>query len=346
MAKFSRPAFLLALASWTLLSCAAPAVKTDVLAPAKSSEASKIREIAVIPFDGPNGKELSADLGATLAGVILEEKPYFMVVDPSRVEKVLKEQGISQISTMGESAVAQVGKLVGAKGVYTGTVTEVTVKNTPFTETRQVCVQSQVTRQTQDKSPEQNCIKWNKLSVDCLKREGIVSFNARLINVETGKVVYRTNITEDAASSICQDSKTPSLKSEVDLVLRARERVKMTFRKEVAPSYIVFDIPLMESKEGINSKEAEQRLEQGLDSVKRGRLDRACELWETGSQISPQSPSLIYNLAVCAETREDWKTSSDLYKKAQQVLGKPDDRISWGLERITERQKSLKDPFK
>jgi hypothetical protein len=102
----------------------------------------------------------------------------------------------------------------------------------------------------------------------------------------------------------------------------------------------------MESKEGINSKEAEQRLEQGLDSVKRGRLDRACDLWETGSQISPQSPSLIYNLAVCAETREDWKTSSDLYKKAQQVLGKPDDRISWGLERITERQKSLKDPFK
>jgi len=345
MAKFSRPAFLLASVSWTLISCSAPVVKTEVLAPARSSEASKIREIAVIPFDGPNGRELSADLGATLAGVILEEKSYFMVVDPTRVEKILKEQGISQTGTMGESALAQVGKLVGAKGVYTGTVTAVTVKNTPFSETRRVCAQSQYTRETQSKSPEQNCTKWNKFSVDCLKREGIVSFTARLINVETGKVVYRTNVSEDAGSSTCQDSKTPP-PGEVELVLRAKERAKMTFRKEVAPSYIVFDIPLMESKDGLTSKEAEQKLDQGLESVKRGRLDRACELWETGSQISPQSPSLIYNLAVCAETREDWKTSSDLYKKAQQALGRPDDRITWGLERVTERQKSLKDQIK
>jgi len=345
MPKFSRPAFLLALASWTLLSCAAPVVKTDVLAPARSSEASKIREIAVLPFDGPNGRELSADLGATLAGVTLDEKPYFMVVDPSRVEKILKEQRISQTGTMGESAAAQVGKLVGAKGVYTGVVTAVAVKNTPFTETRRVCVESRSTHQTQSKSPEENCIKWNKFSVDCMKKVGIVSFTARLINVETGMVVYRTNISEDAGSSTCQDSKTPP-PFEEELVLRAKERAKMTFRKEVAPSYIVFDIPLMESKEGINSKEAEQKLEQGLDSVKRGRLDRACELWETGSQISPRAPSLTYNLAVCAEAREDWKTSSDLYKKAQQALGKPDDRITWGLERVAERQKSLKDQLK
>ena len=345
MATFSRLAFLLALASWTLISCSTPVVKTEVLAPARSFEASKIREIAVLPFDGPNGKELSSDLGATLAGVILEEKPYFILADPARVEKILKEQGISQVGTMGESAVAQVGKLLGAKGVYTGMVTAMAVKNSPFTEVRRVCVQSRSTTQTVSKSPEENCINWNKYSVECLKKEGIVSFTARLINVETGKVVYQTNVSEDAGSSICQDSKTHP-PGEMDLILRAKDRAKMTFRKEVAPSFIVFDIPLMESKEGLNSKEAEQKLEQGLESVKRGRLDRACELWETGSQISPQSPSLVYNLAVCAETREDWKTSSDLYKKAQQVMGKSDDRITWGLERVTEKQKSLKGQIK
>jgi hypothetical protein len=345
MATFSRLAFPLALASWALISCSAPVIKTDVLAPARSSEASKIREIAVLPFDGPNGKELSADLSATLAGVTLEEKPYFIITDPARVETTLKEQGISQTGTMGESAVAQVGKSLGAKGVYTGVVTAMAVKNTPFTETRRVCVQSRSTYQTQSKSPEENCIRWNKYNMDCLKKEGIVSFTARLINVETGKVVYRTNVSEDAGSSFCQDSKTPP-PSEMDLVLRARDRAKMTFRKEVAPSYMVFDFPLMESKEGTNSKEAEQLLDQGLDSVKRGRLDKACELWETGSRIAPQSPSLTYNLALCAETREDWKTSADLYKKAQQALGKPDDRITWGLERVAERQKSLKDQIK
>jgi hypothetical protein len=345
MATFSRLAFPLALASWTLISCSAPVLKTEVLAPARSSEASKIREIAVLPFDGPNGKEMSADLGATLAGVTLEDKSYFILADPARVEKILKEQGVSQVGTMGESAVAQVGKLLGAKGVYTGVVTAMAVKNSSFTEVRRVCLQSRSTTQTVSKSPEENCINWNKYSVDCLKKEGIVSFTARLINVETGKVVYQTNVSEDAGSSICQDSKTKP-PSEMDLILRAKDRAKLTFRKEVAPFFIVFDIPLMESKEGLTSKEAEQKLEQGLESVKRGRLDQACELWEAGSRTSPQSPSLIYNLGTCAEAREDWKTSSDLYKKAQQALGKPDDRITWGLERVTERQKSSVDQRK
>ena len=345
MARFLPMALILTLAPWALVSCSAPVMKTSVLAPPKFSEASKIREIAFLPFDGPNGKELSAELGTTLAGVFIEEKPYFTLVDQTRVEKILTEQGISQTGTMGESAVAQVGKLVGAKGVYTGVVTSLAVKNSHFTETRRVCVQSKSTYQTQSRSPEENCIKWNNYSIDCVKKDGVVSFTARLIEVETGKVIYRTSVSEEAASSTCMDSKTPP-PNEVELVLRAKDRAKLTFQKEVAPSYIVFDFPLMESKEGVNSKEAEQLLDQGLDSVKRGRLDKACELWETGSRIAPQSPSLTYNLALCAETREDWKTSADLYKKAQQALGKPDDRITWGLERVTEGQKSLKDQLK
>lgn len=345
MARFFSVALILTLAPWTLVSCSAPVMKTSVLAPPKFSEASKIREIAFLPFDGPHGKELSDELGTTLAGVFVEEKPYFTLVDRSRVEKILAEQGISQSGTMGESAVARLGKLVGAKGVYTGVVTAMAVEKSPFTETRRVCLQSEFTYQTQSKSREQNCIKWNNFSVDCLKSDGVVSFTASLIEVETGKVIYRTNVSEDAGSSSCVDSKTPP-PTEVELVLRAKDRAKLTFQKEVAPSHIVFDFPLMESKEGINSKEAEQLLDQGLDSVKRRRLDKACELWETGSRIAPQSPSLTYNLALCAETREDWKTSADLYKKAQQSLGKPDDRITWGLKRVTERQKSLKDRLK
>ncbi len=62
--------------------------------------------------------------------------------------------------------------------------------------------------------------------------------------------------------------------------------------------------------------------------------------------MASPSPSLIYNLAVCAETREDWKNAADLYKKAQLALGRPDDRITWGLERVAERQKSLKDQLR
>ena len=345
MARFFPVALILALVPWTLVSCSAPVMKLSVLAPPKSSEAPKIREIAFLPFDGPNGKELSAELGTMLAGVLVEEKPYFTLVDGARVEKVLTEKGFSQTGTMGESAVAELGKLMGAKGVYTGVVTAMAVKNNAFTESRRVCKQLSSDYAMRSKSPEEKCIKWEKVSVDCLKKEGVVSFTARLIEVETGKVIYRTNVSEDAGSSTCQDSKTPP-PNEMELALRAKERAKLTFRKEVAPSYIVFDFPLMESKVGINSKEAEQLLDQGLDSVKRGRLDKACDLWETGSRIAPQSPSLTYNLAICAEAREDWKTSADLYKKAQQDLGKPDDRIAWGLERVTERQKSPKDQFK
>jgi hypothetical protein len=345
IASISRLAFIPALVSWTLISCSAPVLKTEVLAPAKSSEASRIREIAVLPFDGPNGKEMTADLYATLAGIMLEEKPYFTLADPAQVEKTMKEQGISQAVQAGETALARVGKILGVKGVYTGMVTALEVKNIPSTETRRFCAEWRTTSQTVSKPPDENCVKWQRYNVECLKMEGVVAFNARLIDVETGRVVYRTSVREDTDSSACEDSKTPPPR-QTDLIHRAKDRAKLTFRKEVAPSFIDFDIPLMESKEGLASKEAEQKLEQGLESVKRGRLDSACELWEAGARISPQSPSLAYNLAVCAEAREDWKASSDLYQKARQALGKPDDRITWGLDRVAERQRSLKDQRK
>ena len=345
MVTLARLVFLLILVPWVLASCSAPVIKTDVLAPARSPSAANIREIAVLPFDGPNGKIMTKDIVDTLAGITLEDKPYFRVAEPNQVEKILQEQGVTQPSIMGEAAAAQVGKSLGVKGVYTGVVTAMTVKNTPFTETRKTCVQQKTGYEYRYKSPEERCAKWDTFPLECLRKEGFVSFSARLISVETGTVVYRTAISEDAGSSTCLDSKTPP-PGEEELVIRAQDRAKLTFRKEVAPSFIIFDTPLMETKEGLSSKEAEQNLAQGVESVKQGRLDRACELWEAGSKMAPQSPSLIYNLAVCAEAREDLKTSVDLYKKAEQALGKPDDRITWGLERVAEKQKSLKDQVK
>ncbi len=345
MVTLTRLVFLLILAPWVLVSCAAPVIKTEMLAPARFPAAANIREIAVLPFDGPNGKIMTKDIADTLAGITLEDKPYFKVADSAQVEKILQEQGFTQPSIMGEAAVAQVGKLLGVKGVYTGVVTAMAVKNAPFTETRKTCVQVKTGYEYRYKSPEDRCAKWDTYPMECLKKDGVVSFSARLISVESGTVVYRTAINEDAGSSTCLDSKTPP-PAEEELVIRAKDRAKLTFRKEVAPSFIIFDTPLMESKEGLASKEAEQKLAQGVESVKQGRLDRACELWEAGSKMAPQSPSLIYNLAVCAEAREDWKASADLYKKAEQTLGKPDDRITWGLERVSEKQKSLKDQIK
>ncbi|PKN04167.1 MAG: hypothetical protein CVU74_08260, partial [Deltaproteobacteria bacterium HGW-Deltaproteobacteria-9] len=49
--------------------------------------------------------------------------------------------------------------------------------------------------------------------------------------------------------------------------------------------------------------------------------------------LAGNSPALLYNLGVCAESRGDLDAALSLYKQADKKLGKPDDDLSLALNR-------------
>ncbi|MCG6534168.1 MAG: hypothetical protein L7F78_05635 [Syntrophales bacterium LBB04] len=70
-------------------------------------------------------------------------------------------------------------------------------------------------------------------------------------------------------------------------------------------------------------------------------MDNACELWGEARNLAGNSPALLYNLGICAESRGDLDAALSLYKQADKKLGKPDDDISLALKRITNALKNM-----
>ena len=346
--KLSLQISSLVLISSMLFSCAAPAVKTTTLIPARFHEATKLREVAVLPFDGHYGREFAAEIEGVIGSINVDNKQYFTLIERTKIEKILKEQELSQTGIMDETTAAKVGKLLGAKGIYTGVVTVANTRDAHYTQNRKECSRREIKYDKKGNPSEGNCISWRNYTVSCTKRNATFAFTPKLIEVETGRIIYSNNISEMTTASACPDSRTP-LASGFELIAKAKETAKAAFKRDIAPSYVTFNIKLMDSKDGIASREAAEKLDLGMDYAKNGRLDRACELWGEGRILSPNSPSLIYNLAICAEVRGDLEKSLDLYKMADRALNKPDDKITAGIGRVSEtlkKQQTLREQLK
>lgn len=337
--------FVLFAISFTTITACTPAIKHTALMPARFHNASLLKEVAVLPFEGKQGREFATEIEGALASINIGDKQYFTVVDRVKLDKIINELKFSQSGLVDESKAAQLGKMVGAKGIYTGIINRSESVDNPYREERSVCAQRELKRDRRGNLVEGSCIRWNNYTVNCTERRAIFEFTPKLIEVETGRVVYSKTITQTKSAKGCSDSSLP-IPSSFELIGNAKELAKADFKKDVAPYYITMEIKLMDSTDGITAKEAEKKFEQGLDFAKHQRMDRACELWGEARIISPNSPSILYNLGLCSEITGDPEKALDLYKKADKLMTKPDDKLTAALKRVgtqVEKQKLLKE---
>lgn len=331
-----------------LFSCSPPAVRTSMLMPAQYHEASQLKDVAVLPFEGRGGKEFSAEIEATLSNIHVGEKQYFNLIDRVLLEKIISEMKLSQSALVDVNTAAKVGKLVGAKGIYTGVVTEAGSNDSNYQEERRRCIRtvtkidhktgkSYTTAENVAIGKYSKCEgKMEQYSVSCTKRSATFAFTPKLVEVETGKVVYSNNIRKSVDTSVCSDSQKP-LAGNSELLGKAKELGKNAFKTDIAPYYVTLEIKLMDSDDGLDSREAKAKLEQGMDFVKNNRLDRACELWREARILAPNSPSLVYNLGICSEITGQLEQALDLYRKADKLLSKPDEKVNSALARVQKR---------
>ncbi len=259
-----------AVVSLAVVACALPAIKISALMPAKFHEATRLREVAVLPFDGPGGREFAAEIEGAIASINIADKQFFTVVERVLIDRVINEMKISQSGLVDLQNAAKIGKLVGAKGIYTGAITASNTNDSRYNEERTRCAYT-VTKYDKKGRAYEECAKWEKYYVSCTKRVANFAFTPKLVEVETDRVVYANNIPGTASSSVCEDSQTP-LTSKYELIERAKNFAKGSFRKDVAPYYVTFEIKLMDSTDGITSKEAEKKFEQGIDFAKKQQV--------------------------------------------------------------------------
>jgi len=313
-------------------------VKLNMLQPAEYHQASLTKTVAVLPFSGTGGNEITSEVEGVLGGISIDGKNYFTLVDRNAIKAVIGEMELGQSGMVDERTAVKLGKMVGAQGIYTGAVTRYNSSEGHYREERTECAERKIEYDKKGNPREGECIRWRKYYVNCTRRDGNFAFTPKLIEVQTGKIIYSRNISFSAQSSGCEDGQPP--KSESELIGQAMEMAKNSFRKDIAPYYIVREIKLMDSTNGIDSSQAKDKLKQGINFAGKQRLDAACELWGGAHTLAPNSVSIIYNLGVCAESRGDAAAALSLYKQADKLLGKPNDDITLALTRVTQMIKN------
>ncbi len=303
-----------------------------MLQPAQYHEASLTKAVAVLPFQGRGGKAFAAELEGVLAGIGIDDKRYFTLVDRASIDKTISEMQLSQSGLVDQKTAVKLGKLIGAQGIYTGIVTQNKYDDSPYREDRQTCTRYERKRDKDGKEYQGSCLSWHRYTVNCMKRVASFAVSPKLVDVSTGRIIYARDLSAMADSSGCED--TRPVQSELVLLEKVRESVKKEFRRDIAPYYISLEIKLMDSTDGIESKLAKDKLKRGIEYADKGRMDSACELWGEARIMAPNSYVLLYNLGVCAESRGDLDAALGLYKQADKMLGKPEDEITLALNRV------------
>ena len=311
-------------------------IKTTMLCPGKAHEASKLRRIAVLPFGGRGGNQVSADVEALLVGIRVNGKPYFRVIERVALKRIMKEQFLHLTGAVDEKTAVTVGKLVGAEGVILGTVTQSTTEDKRFSEKRSKCV---------SRDNERKCKKWRKYSVSCTERNAYFSFTPKVVSVTTGQIVASEVLTGHSNDSVCRDSGRP-LRGRREMLAEAKRHAIDKFRVLIAPYYVMMEITLLEKDDTNPPSAASEKVKHGVEWAKNGRLDRACEFWQEAYKLHPEGYAIHYLLGVCSETAGNLQQALSYYENADRMTGKPVKEINEALGRVRvnlEKQKKLEE---
>jgi len=327
--------------SFLFVGCATK-VAVQMLQPAKFHEASLTKTVAVLPFSGSDGQEFASEIESVISGVNIDGKPYFNLVDRAMLDKAIAEMKLSTSGLIDPATAVKLGKMLQAQGIYTGVVSAVKTRDQKYTERREECERQEqkYNRNTKEYENTGRCLSYRRWTVGCLQRTANFSAVPKLIGVETGRVLYSQNLSGTATDKGCEDGNPPS--DEITLLGKAKGQALSTFRNDIAPYYVTNIIKLKDSTDKIDVSLAKDKLKEGVSWADKRRIDAACQSWGEAHNLAPNSPSLLYNLGVCAESRADFQAALDLYKRADKELGKPDDDITLAILRADNAIKNKK----
>jgi tetratricopeptide (TPR) repeat protein len=309
----------------------APRTAVLMQTPAESNEAASIRRVAVLTFEGYQGREFAAEIQGVLAGAKIHDAAYFSVADRSMNERIFAEIKLSQSGAISKEQALRLGRMLGVKGLYAGNVGNVTNSQSHYQESRSRCNDTNAKLFSLCKNPVNT-------TVSCTRNVVTFAFSPKLIDAETGQIVYGRNISESVATQSCSDDTTPS-PSNAQMAEQAKKLALKSFLKDVAPSFQEVQVQLLDSSAGLDAQ-AQAKLSQGVAFAVAMRLDRACELWEEANQRANRSPALHYNLGVCAEAGGRIERALELYTQADRMLEQPNDQISWALARVKQTKRN------
>lgn len=300
-----------------LISGCAQKVTVKALEPAEINGAANTKNIAVTPFHH-DYVNLADKIEAYISKQRINGKPYFNVINRTDLNKVIKEQKIQNSGLIDESTAVEVGNLLGAQAIISGSVDAPTLHDDHYYVERTKCKDGKC---------------W-KVKVSCKKRTIGLSAQIRMINVSTGGIIYADNVRRQKQWNHCaDDSKTlPSKQSGTQQLANA---IASNFTYKLTPHYRHISVTLLEEPDMEYSDTQEKLLENALLYVEQSRYDKAEQLLRRLLEsTASQSYVPLYNIGVIYEVRGDFTEAQHYYKAADNLTIEPVEEINTAVNRI------------
>ena len=297
-------AFFLAFAAMSCATVAnAESVKVPVWSPARNFEAAMLNSLAVERFEDRDGPYFSIALERQLSAA--EDHAggrYFDVVD-------------------GYGARATV-----ADGIISGVVsTDVTFER--YTKKKRECANPKVKK----------CDDDDKIFVDirCTRRFITINVSIRLVRTADDRIIYTASKPNSDKADWCRNEELPP--EEEKVVTDQLNWIARQILADIAPRWSTDTIRFREKYDGV-AKDDKTALKAIVRLVKTD-VAAACTRWAALSPTSASHPTVMFNLALCAEHAGDLDRAQLLYTK----MLTPDGRIATDVDASLKRIKGRKD---
>lgn len=308
---------LLPFSTALLLSGCAQKVTVKALEPAEVSGAANTKQIAVTPFHHDH-VNLADKIEVSISKQRIDKKPYFTVINRTDLAKIIDEQKIQNSGLMDESTAVEVGNLLGAQAIISGSVNPPSLHDDLYYVTRTKC-------------KKENC--W-EVKVACKKRTIALSAQIRMINVATGEIIYADNVSRQQQWSHCADD-TKTLPSKQSGAQQLANSIASNFAYKLTPHYRHISVTLLEEPDMEYSDYQEKLLNSALIYIEQSRYDKAEQLLrKLIESTASQSYVPFYNIGVIYEARGDFLEAQHYYKAADALTIEPVEEINRAVIRI------------
>jgi len=304
-----------------LINGCAKKVTVKALEPAEISAAAKTKNIAVTKFY-PDYVNLTDKVEAAISKQRIDGKPYFTVINRSDFNKVIREQKLQNSGLVDESTAVEVGSILGAQAIISGSVDQPTLSDDRYYEERTKC---------RGKGEERQC--W-KIKISCLKRTISLTAQIRMIDVKTSTVISADNVRRQQQWSRCaDDSRTiPSKQAGAQYLANS---IANNFAYRLTPHYQYMSVVLLEDPDIEYTDLQERLLENALLYIEQSRYDKAEQLLSRLIESTDsQSYVALYDLGVIYEARGDFKEAQHYYDGADKLTIEPVEEINLAVNRI------------
>lgn len=295
-------------------------ISVRVLEPSQIERAASTKKISVVEFKN-DSVGLSNKIEAQLANKKIDNKNYFTMISRKDFKKIIDEQKIQNSGLVNVSDAVEVGNLIGAEAIISGSVSKVASNDTNYLSERIGCADNK-------------CKTFTVYKVRCTKRIVSLSADIRMIDVAKGDIIYADTISKSSEFSHCSDDSTALPSAEI-AARKLSDSIATNFTYKLTPYYRYFEVVLLEKPDIDYGDNEKKLLEVSLEYIKQNRYDKA-EKYLVDLIDSTRQKSYVpfYNLGVVKEAQGDYAEAQKYYNIADEMVIEPVEEVSLAYVRI------------